>query len=203
MCRQSTRSQAPIAQYLKSEILTSYEIGSKNRFFNNDLQVNGDLYYENYGGYQAANLDVLPIPELGFRTVVVPIQVYGAEFELLAQVTRYDRIGFNVGYTNAHFVDKNTPVPGTAETFGTFYGEDAIPGVVPLQAQLSYDHSVNLPLDSKLTFHADARWLSSHYEGEVSAMQLATNAAYWNSVAKDPEGAVVRSLLGEDTTRGS
>ena len=177
---------SPLAQYLKSEILTSYEIGSKNRFFNNNLQVNGDLYYESYGGYQAANLDVLPIPEFGFRDVVVPIEVYGAEFELLAQVTRNDRIGFNVGYTNAHFVDKRLPVPGTAETFGTFCGEDAIPGVVPLQAQLSYDHSVNLPLDSRLTLHADARWLSSHYEGQVSAKQLATDAAYWNANARDP-----------------
>jgi len=57
---------------------------------------------------------------------------------------------------------------------------------VPLQAQLSYDHSVNLPLDSKLTFHGDVRWLSSHYEGQVSALQLATDASYWNAYARDP-----------------
>jgi iron complex outermembrane receptor protein len=176
----------PLAQYLQSEILTSYEIGSKNRFFNDALQVNGNLFYESYGGYQAANLDVLPLPEFGFRDVVAPIEVYGAELELLAQVTRYDRIGLNFGYTNAYFVDKSMPVPGTAATFSTFYGEDAIPGVVPLQAQLSYDHSVNLPLDSKLTFHGDVRWLSSHYEGQVSALQLATDASYWNAYARDP-----------------
>ena len=40
---------------IKAETLTSYEIGSKNRFLNNRLQINGDLYFVNYGAYQVNN----------------------------------------------------------------------------------------------------------------------------------------------------
>ena len=32
--------------------MTALEIGAKNRFLNNSLQIKGDLYYNDYRGYQ-------------------------------------------------------------------------------------------------------------------------------------------------------
>ena len=46
-----------MVQELQAETLTAYEIGSKNRFLDNRLQVNGDVYYNDYGGYQTAGLN--------------------------------------------------------------------------------------------------------------------------------------------------
>jgi len=175
---------SPVVDYLKPETLTAYELGSKNRFFNDILQINGNVFYEDYGGYQTAAIDVLPFPFFSFPVLQVPVQSYGAELELLAQLTGTSRLGFNLGWTHAAFVHKDTPVPGTTNTFGTYNGQDAVPGVVPLQAQLSYDQDFYLPLDSKLSFHIDGRWLSPHYEGAVSAEQLATAPDYFNSYAK-------------------
>jgi iron complex outermembrane receptor protein len=40
------------AQTFKPEMLTAYEFGSKNRFFDNRLQVNAAVYYYQYNNYQ-------------------------------------------------------------------------------------------------------------------------------------------------------
>jgi iron complex outermembrane receptor protein len=42
----------PIPKDIHSETLTSYEIGSKNRFLDSRLQINGGLFYYDYGAYQ-------------------------------------------------------------------------------------------------------------------------------------------------------
>jgi len=43
------------------EVLTAYEFGSKNRFMDNKLQVNGALYYYHYGAYQLNNVNIAPL----------------------------------------------------------------------------------------------------------------------------------------------
>jgi TonB dependent receptor len=48
----------PYALGLDAETLTTYEIGSKNRFLDNRLQVNGAVYYNDYGAYQTTQTNV-------------------------------------------------------------------------------------------------------------------------------------------------
>jgi iron complex outermembrane recepter protein len=46
------------------ETLTSYEIGTKNRFLNNKLQLNLSAFFYNYTGYQYSSFQTLPVGNL-------------------------------------------------------------------------------------------------------------------------------------------
>jgi len=163
----------PIVVELKSETLHSYEAGTKNRFLDNRLQINADLFYASYGGYQTASINISANPAISSYSVLsAGVRSWGAEFELLYQMTTHDRVGLNIGYIKARFVDKSRPVPGTPYTFATFFAKDDIPGIVPLNVVVSYDRTVDLPRNSKLTLHADVRMMSRHDEGRITAAQL-------------------------------
>ena len=157
----------PFALELQAETLTAYEIGSKNRFLDQRLQVNGAVYYYDYGAYQAANVNISNIPGvLEFSTLAAPAQSYGAELETMFQMTADDRASVNLSYTNARFTGKNKPIdtgPGAFVTFGQFFTRDHIPNVTPFSANLGYDHIFRLPADSTLTLHGDGRFMAGHY----------------------------------------
>jgi iron complex outermembrane receptor protein len=170
----------PVPKEITSETLTAYEIGSKNRFLDDRLQLNGTIYYYDYGAYTVANANVngsldaqgnfvVIASPTQFETLSAPVKSYGVELETLFQLTANDRIGLNYSYTKAEFTDKNRPAQGTSRTFGDFFGLDGIPGLVPGRASLSYDHRFILPGGSRLTAGADVRWLSSHLENGLAA----------------------------------
>jgi iron complex outermembrane receptor protein len=170
----------PIVLELKAETLTSYEIGSKNRFLDDTLQVNGAIYYSNYGGYQTAGVNITPNNVLNptFATIASAVQVYGTEWEALYDLTRHDRVGVNAGYANSYYVDKNgvviatDPVTQSPETFSRFFAKDKIPGVAPYTGDVFYDHTVPLPGGSTLTLHGDARWHSPYDGSAITSKQL-------------------------------
>ena len=170
----------PIVLELKAETLTSYEIGSKNRFLNDRLQVNGSIYYAAYGNYQTAAVDITPANPFNptFATIASPVQVYGTELEVVYQLATHDRVGLNLGYTNSYFVDKNgvviytDPITGP-ETFSRFFARDKIPGVAPYTGDLNYDHTVPLPGGSKVVLSGQARWSSPYDMASITPPQLA------------------------------
>jgi outer membrane receptor protein involved in Fe transport len=173
----------PIVLELKAETLTAYEIGSKNRFLNDSLQVNGAIYYYDYGSYQTAGVNITPQNPGNptFATVASPVQVYGTELEMLYKVTTYDRVGVNLAYANAYYTNKNgtvlyTDSSGVPITFSRFYARDKIPGVAPYTSDVTYDHTVPLPGGSTLTLHGDARWHSPYDGVAVTSVQLAIGA---------------------------
>lgn len=76
----------PTPLVLKAETLTSYEIGTKNRFLNNHVQVNLAAFYNDCGGYQTAGINVAPPgPIRIFETVTTPVKAYDVEFEVQAR----------------------------------------------------------------------------------------------------------------------
>jgi iron complex outermembrane receptor protein len=173
----------PIVLELKAETLTAYEFGSKNRFLNDSLQVNGAIYYYDYGSYQTAGVNITPQnpADPTFATIASPVQSYGTELEVLYKVTTYDRVGISLACTNAYYTDKNgtviyTDSSGVPITFSRFYARDKIPGVAPFTSNVSYDHSVPLPGGSMLTLHGDARWHSPYDGSAVTPPQLAIGA---------------------------
>jgi iron complex outermembrane receptor protein len=170
----------PFVNAIEAETLISYEIGSKNRFLDNALQVNGDLYYYDYGAYQTAgvdlNLSTAPGPQTAAAgTLAAPVQVIGAELETIYQLTPNDRVGLNLGYTDAYFVGKNRTklqIGANTVTFADYFASDKVPRVAPFTANLSYDHSFTLPGSSKLTLHGDARYFSAHDQTNVKQLQV-------------------------------
>jgi iron complex outermembrane receptor protein len=161
----------PIVKDIKSETLTAYEIGAKNRFMDNRLQLNGAVFYYDYGAYTVANANVNGTRDAAgffnssapvlFETVSAPLKSYGVELEMLVRPTANDNIGFNYNYTNARFTDVSQPIPGTVATFGDIFGFREVPNLVPQRAALSYSHVFHIG-GSTLSVGGSERWLGAH-----------------------------------------
>lgn len=158
----------PMVIQLKDQTLKAYEIGSKNRFLGNKLQVNGSIFYYDYSGYQNSGIDVdpRPGPNIAFATLVSPQKTIGGELELTYQLTRHDRIAMNLAYTRARYVDRPAQ-------FQEFIARRAVSQVPPFTATLAYSHSFDISDGSSLTLSADGRYLAPHDGGIITAEQLA------------------------------
>ncbi len=64
---------------IKPEKVTTLEVGSKNRFFDNRLQLNAAAYYTDYKDYQILSDD--PVPNAGGVVNIPKAKIWGAEFE--------------------------------------------------------------------------------------------------------------------------
>lgn len=150
----------PVAQTLESQTLTAFEIGSKNRYFDNRLQINGSAYYYDYGGYQAANINNNPdqfgVPT--FETITLPVENYGFELELEARPSENGVISFNVAYTHAEYSD----LGDKAFLFHT----DKVLNVAPVEANLAYSHRIPIG-SSTLMLRGAVRYFSEHDRGRL------------------------------------
>ena len=178
----------PVAQVLQSETLTAYEVGSKNRYLNDHLQVNGDLFYYNYGGYQTAGQNTSPAtPQTPtFNTVVSPMKSYGAELEVEARPWANGAFSFNASYTNARYAG-----------FGQYaflVAKSDVPGVAPLQGSAAYTHSV--PIGSAtLQLRSDVHFFTAHDTSAITQDWAALGAAPFVHVSSQAIGNANATLL--------
>lgn len=161
----------PEVAEFKDQTLTAYEIGSKNRFADDRLQLNAAAYYYDYGGFQVSNINVSPPPSRTFRTISVPVTTYGAELELLARPWLNGEFAANFAYTNAKYHD----VPAQ---FDYLFGFDEIPGVSPYEVSTSYTHTLPLAGGTNLRLSADVRYASAHYVARVEDLYVQYGRAY-------------------------
>jgi iron complex outermembrane receptor protein len=162
---------APEASDYGAEQLTALEFGSKNRFLNNQLEVNADVFSYNYGGFRTS---VRPDPlNPGTQILVtVPAKVLGAELELLYRLTRQDQVSLSYSYTHAYFTD-------TPPQFSQFMAEkSAVPGAIPQTLNVGYRHTFNLAGGSTMDFHADARYQAAYNVDNVSEQLGQAGLAY-------------------------
>ncbi|MDB6012467.1 MAG: TonB-dependent receptor [Gammaproteobacteria bacterium] len=148
---------------LAAEKLTSFELGSKNRFLDDSLQLNFALYYYNYGGFQTTYrvhaLDISPIP------VTVPARNVGAEVESLYRITALDRVGLNYAYVESRW--KNEPA-----AFEAAYPQK-VRALIPNTVTGYYEHTFNLPGGSTLMARIDGQYYSPHLTDNLHADLLA------------------------------
>jgi iron complex outermembrane receptor protein len=148
---------------LSAEKLTSYELGSKNRFLDDSLQVNADVYYYDYSGFQTTYrvhaLDITPIP------VAVPATNIGAELESIYRITPLDRVGLNYSYVESRW--KNEPAAFEAAF------PQKVRALIPNTATGYYEHTFNLPGGSTLMAHIDGQYYSPHLTDNLHADLLA------------------------------
>jgi outer membrane receptor protein involved in Fe transport len=82
------------------EFIDAFELGTKNTLMGGRLVLNGDVFYDNYKGYQ--------VSEIIQRTSVnvnVNAKVYGAEFEGIWEPVDNLRFNANVGYLHTRLAD--------------------------------------------------------------------------------------------------
>jgi iron complex outermembrane receptor protein len=86
----------------RPEKLTAFALGSKNRLLENRLLLNGEIFYWDYRDHQVATIAAVnPPPTLGYVGTNIPkSQLYGADLDLTALVTRSDRAELSAEYLN-------------------------------------------------------------------------------------------------------
>ncbi|EIZ80474.1 putative outer membrane salicin receptor [Novosphingobium sp. Rr 2-17] len=154
-------SYKPVAQTLKAETLTSYEIGSKNRFLDNRLQVNGDIYYNDYSGYQTAAINTSPQTPLTptYATISLPLKSYGAELEVRLVPWANGTFSLNGSYTHARY--------GDFGEYAYLFSTHKVPGVAPFQGNLAYDHRIPIG-EASLQLRGAIRFFSAHDTSSIS-----------------------------------
>ncbi|MHB8285359.1 MAG: TonB-dependent receptor [Caulobacteraceae bacterium] len=107
------------ADSFKSEINRSYELGSKNRFFDNRLQLNGTVFYYDITNYQDIDSYTGFVPveggavcasgdvRAGCQTPTFGLTAHtlGVEGQVRALLTRDDILNINATYLHAVFAD--------------------------------------------------------------------------------------------------
>jgi len=100
----------------KPENLLAYEIGSKNRFFDNRAQVNLSAYYYDYQNFQISEVTQLPNSPAGaLGTVTYNAQkatAEGLELESVFKITSKDKLDLNLTYEHTDF--NNFTLPGSS-----------------------------------------------------------------------------------------
>ena len=94
-----------------SETVNSYEVGSKNRFLDNRLQVNVAGFYYDYANFQYQEED--PVPYQGGVANIPHAHIYGAELEGVFAITPTLRFTGNATALGGKFT-------------GTYYALDAL-----------------------------------------------------------------------------
>ena len=147
----------------KPETIQAYEIGSKNRFFDNALQVNLAAYHYIYKN-QERNVMSLPPPGappfIPFSDISVQsigkTHYNGASMALEWALTPNDRLATDVQYLDAHYVQFQVPsryvvalplspatgLPIAGDTPGDQNGLQIL-NTPPWSGTFSYDHSVH------------------------------------------------------------
>lgn len=142
------------------EKLVAYEVGSKNRFFDNTLQFNLELYYWDYKKQQIGLRGPLNPTGQAPKPVLVSGDLYGAEASIVWSPTPADRFTADVLYAKGKF-DIFPQVVNSSGTIGglTDFNRYSLP---ELSGTVSYSHDFTLPSGGRITPS-----VSSHFETKI------------------------------------
>jgi iron complex outermembrane recepter protein len=138
----------------KPEKLTAYELGSKNRFLNNRLQANFEVFYWDYKDQQVSVLHALTPAGQTSWPVNVPGWVDGAEANLVALVTDQTHVELDVLYEKG----KYDLYPTVVNSGGTLGGLEDYPRInMPTwSGTLTVEQRFALPNDGAIVLGGDA-----------------------------------------------
>jgi iron complex outermembrane receptor protein len=87
----------------------SYEIGSKNRFFDNKVQINADVFYEYLSDFSQSAFSLTHAnQEASFSVDIKGAKGWGEEFDSSWLLTQDDRIDFNISYLHTEIGDADS-----------------------------------------------------------------------------------------------
>jgi iron complex outermembrane receptor protein len=151
------------------EKVLSFEAGSKNRLFNNALQLNVTAFHYRYNDYQASQLGCLNLPaNLPACTASGRITynadkatVYGLELESVWAITSADRLGVVGALTHSEFDDFVLPV--TPYSSGGDFSGNPLPKSPKSTLTVDYSHRFDLANGGAITAAARARFVAKQY----------------------------------------
>lgn len=147
----------------KPEELLAFELGSRNRFFDNRLQVNFEGFYWKYRDKQEASVRYDPVDGVNFIIRnASKATMYGASLDLAWQATTHDRIDVGAEYLKSKYDDfqyvlssgGTTGCVETARSDGNFNIEctgQQLPKAPQWSGKLGFAHIFDLPNDATVT----------------------------------------------------
>jgi len=162
----------------RQERLTSYEVGSKNQFLDDSLQLNGAVFYYDYQGWQQAaqlgnTVGGAPI----FAVVSVPLVVIGAELKANWLATPQDRFTLKAGWHDSEITSWSN-LPGTSMSERSYISIRRLPGTPPVEGSMRYEHTFHFDSGGSLTPWAQVRYTSGYNLIELTSLQYAQFSAY-------------------------
>jgi iron complex outermembrane receptor protein len=152
------------ANILPAEKLTSFELGSKNRFLDDSLQVNAGVYFYDYQAFHTFYQTNIFIP-ISFVNVAVPAHNIGGEVEVQYRLTAHDRIGLDGSYVQSRWYDKPAG-------FALAYPQTKR-AMTPYTFNANYQHVFNLSNGSTVNARIDGRYEAAHASTDLQAQYLA------------------------------
>ncbi len=89
----------------KPESITSYEVGMKNRFMDNRLQLNLSGFYYDYRDFQISAVGTIAGQDATVTLNAEKAEIYGVELETDFLLTEQDRIDASVSWLHARYKD--------------------------------------------------------------------------------------------------
>lgn len=160
------------------EFITAFELGSRNRFLNNTLQINAELFYWKLDGQQ---LPYLGINSVGALSLIIAnaakSRSYGADLDIVWRPTPNDTLTAGGEYLNARYDNFVRVVPALGVIPGSFCSTSGVvtnpasPVVVDCSglptlrspkwsATASYEHRFQLGNGDDITAEADTIYQS-------------------------------------------
>jgi iron complex outermembrane receptor protein len=202
-----TTSAGPI---YAPEKIRAYEVGSKNRFFDNRLQVNVEGYYYKYQDYQT-NLvlfsSTIPGPPVLTVSTAGRANYKGGAIDVQWAVTNADLLRVNFSRISAEYDSFNlsappgyTLVPGSTVTTTDLAGTD-ITGVPKWSGVASFEHTFRLSsgsLNAQLAsnFRGPMKFSVNDVNGTANAAESAYAVA--SPTALEPGRKLI--TFGDDTS---
>jgi iron complex outermembrane recepter protein len=128
----------------KPEFVTAYEIGSKNRFLNDRLQVNFEAFYNDYKDLSSVYAYLLFSPLTGPALVIGiangDATYQGATLDVQSVLTRRDRLAFAISYLDAKRAGYDLRPLGPPGLLSDLSGTH-IPSSPPWSGNASYTHT--------------------------------------------------------------
>jgi iron complex outermembrane receptor protein len=139
-----------------AQTVTAYEIGSKNRFLADRLQLNGSVFFYDYPNLQGAAIEFVGTVPVTTITLNNPATYKGGELEGLFQLTKDDKVSLSVAYLDAHYTSL-TPLALS------FFGGTQLASAPRWEVSGVVDHRFRLPGGATLTPEARAVYKSDTY----------------------------------------
>lgn len=144
--------------FLKPSKLTSFTIGTKNRFFDGALTANLEAFYYDYRNYQLQFYQA----DFSFGSASVPARVVGAELKFGLRLGRSDSLGLNALWQNAELRDRSN----------LYVKDDVLTSIYGFQLPYAPDWTINgnwthiffLPSDQRITAQVNILYSSSYWQ---------------------------------------
>jgi iron complex outermembrane receptor protein len=171
-----------------SETNTAYEIGSKNRFLANRLQLNADVYLYNFKNYQYQSI---AYPNSGpFTPGIVNIgdvKTYGAELDAIFLLTPSDKLSVSTEWAHGEFNSISYPSLIFAPPFTAFVfapqGKQPLINLPDAGLYLGYSHTWTINDRSSLEMQGNSHYSAAYPVVAGSSDPNDRQRSYWMSDA--------------------